>query len=128
MNKIQQGIAAAALGVVRSDDSGMLEGRYLFPKDFVGFAGHFPEHPILPALVEILLVVALVGEQAGCRQQLLAVVDAKFQVPVRPEQEILVRCRPRRIKGKLLYDAKLTVQGLTTASLLLELATAAEVS
>lgn len=126
MNKIRQGIAAAALGSVSMDESGTMEGRYLFPEHFVGFAGHFPGHPILPAIVEILTVLALVGEGRGCQQQLVAVADAKFLVPVRPEQEILVRCQPRLIKGKLLHDAQLTVNGATTASLLLELASDSE--
>jgi 3-hydroxyacyl-[acyl-carrier-protein] dehydratase len=122
MNKIRQGIAAAALGAVTTDDNGTLEGRYLFPENFSGFAGHFPGHPILPAIVEIMLVVALVGAASGCPQRLVAVEDAKFLSPVSPDQEILVRCRPRLLKGKLLYDAQLTVAGTTTASLLLELA------
>ena len=122
MNKMRQGIAAASLDAVTTDDSGTLYGRYLFPKDFVGFAGHFPGHPILPAIVEIMTVVALVGAASGCRQCLVAVEDAKFLSPVSPDQEILVRCRPRLIKGKLLHDAQLTVAGTTTASLLIELA------
>jgi 3-hydroxyacyl-[acyl-carrier-protein] dehydratase len=126
MNKILQEISAASLGVVTTDDSGMLEGRYLFPERFAGFAGHFPEHPILPAIVEILTVVSLVGVQIGHRQRLVAVVDAKFLKPVRPNQELMVRCQPRTVKGKLLYDAQLTVGGATAASLLLELACAEE--
>jgi 3-hydroxyacyl-[acyl-carrier-protein] dehydratase len=121
MNKIRQGIAAAALDAVSTDDSGTLHGRYRFPKDFVGFAGHFPGHPILPAIVEIMTVVALVGAASSCPQRLVAVEDAKFLSPVAPEQEILVRCRPRLHKGKLLHDAQLTVNGTTTASLLIEL-------
>lgn len=122
MNKLRQGIAAAALDAVSTDDSGTLHGRYLFPQDFVGFAGHFPGHPILPAIVEIMTVVVLVGAASGCPHRLVAVEDAKFLSPVSPDQEILVRCRPRLLKGKLLHDAQLTVAGRTTASLLIELA------
>ena len=69
-----------------------------------------------------MTVAALVGEGAGCRQRLVAVEDAKFLSPVRPDQELLVRCRPRMIKGKLLYDAQLTVGERAAATLLLELA------
>jgi 3-hydroxyacyl-[acyl-carrier-protein] dehydratase len=122
MNKIMQGIAAASLGAVTADADGMLEGRYRFSADFAGFAGHFPGHPILPAIVEIMLVAALVGEQSGCRQRLVAVEDAKFLNPAGPDQELLVRCRPRTVKGKLLYDAQLSVGETTTATMLVELA------
>ena len=122
MNKILQGIAAASLGAARTDETGTLEGRYLFAEGFAGFAGHFPDYPILPAVVEILTAVVLVGEGAGRRQRLVAVEDAKFLSPVRPDQELLVRCRQRTVKGKLLHDAQLTVGGTVAASLLLELA------
>jgi 3-hydroxyacyl-[acyl-carrier-protein] dehydratase len=121
MNRIMQEIAAASLGAVTTDETGSFQGSYLFPDRFAGFAGHFPEHPILPAIVEILAAVSLVGTHAGCRQRLVAVEDAKFLVPVRPGQELLVRCRPRTVRGKLLYDAQLSVAGATSASLLLEL-------
>lgn len=122
MNEIMQGISAAALGKVTVDDTGTMEGRYCFPDSFAGFAGHFPGHLILPAIVEILTVVSLVGTQAGSRQRLVAVDDAKFINPVHPGQELLVRCCPRTVRGKLLYDARLTVGDTTTATLLLELA------
>jgi 3-hydroxyacyl-[acyl-carrier-protein] dehydratase len=129
MNKILQGIAAAKRGTVAANSGETLEGRYCFGDDFAGFAGHFPGHPILPAIVEILTVVSLVGEQTGCRQRLVAVEDARFLNPVQPNQELLVRCRQRTIKGKLLYDAELTVgETTTTATLLIELAATGEES
>jgi len=122
MNRIEQEIAQAALCAVSTDETGGFQGRYLFPESFCGFAGHFPGHPILPAIVEVMTAVSLVAQQSGCRQRLVGVEDAKFLVPVRPNQEILVRCRTRSVRGKLLYDAQLSVAGHTSATLLLELA------
>jgi 3-hydroxyacyl-[acyl-carrier-protein] dehydratase len=126
MNEILQGIAEAKLCAVTTDDSGTLEGHYLFTELFAGFGGHFPENPILPAIVEIMTVVSLVGEQKGNRQRLVAVEDAKFLNPVRPNQELLVRCRPRTVKGKLFYDAQLSVGDTATATLLLDLSCTGE--
>lgn len=122
MNKIVLGIAAASQGTATTDSSSMMEGRFVFADSFVGFDGHFPEHPILPAIVEIMTVVSLVSERSGCGQRLVSVEDAKFLTPVRPNQELLVQCRQRTIKGKLLYDAKLSVGEATTATMLLDLA------
>jgi 3-hydroxyacyl-[acyl-carrier-protein] dehydratase len=121
MNRIMQEIAAAALCGATTAEEGTLERTYLFPQQFAGFQGHFPEHPILPAIVEILTVVSLVSEQMGSRQRLSAVEDAKFLTPVRPEQELLVKCRPKLVKGKQLWDAQLSVAGVTTATMLLDL-------
>jgi 3-hydroxyacyl-[acyl-carrier-protein] dehydratase len=126
MNKILQQIAAASFGPVTENDAETLESRYLFPDHFAGFEGHFPEHPILPAIVEILTVVSQVSVHLGCRQRLTAVEDAKFLTPVRPNQELLVRSKQRTVKGKLLWDAQLSVAGITTATLLLALSGAEE--
>lgn len=121
MNEILQGIAAASLGGISAEADGTLAGRYLFPESFAGFAGHFPGYPILPAVVEILAVVRLVGEGSGRRQRLVAVEDAKFLHPVGPEQELLVRCRSRLVRGRELHEARLTVGEATAATLLLEM-------
>jgi 3-hydroxyacyl-[acyl-carrier-protein] dehydratase len=126
MNKILQGIAEAAQRAVTIDDAGVLEGHYCFTDSFIGFAGHFPGHPILPAIVEILVVVSLVIEYTGCRQRLVTVEDAKFLNPVQPNQKLTVHCRQRTIRGKLLYDAQLKVGETTTATMLIELTDAEE--
>lgn len=126
MNKILRGIAEAAQCAVSTDETGAIVGHYCFTDSFAGFAGHFPGHPILPAIVEILAVVSLVSEHTGCRQRLVTVEDAKFLNPVQPNQELIVHCRERTIKGKLLYDAQLKVGETTTATMLIELARAEE--
>jgi len=122
MNKISQGIAAASLCAATTDAAGTIEGRYLFEEGFAGFDGHFPGFPILPAIVEIMTVVTLVGDALGRRQRLVAVQDAKFLNPVRPGQELLVRCKTRTVQGRLYHDAQLSVGDTTAATLLLELA------
>lgn len=121
MNELVRGIAAASLGAPVKNAEGAIEARYRFAEEFAGFAGHFPGFPILPAIVEILTVVQLVGEVTGVPQRLASVEDAKFLNPVRPDQEILVRCRTRLVRGKELYDAALTVGEVTAATFLLDL-------
>ena len=69
-----------------------------------------------------MTVVTLVGDALGRRQRLVAVQDAKFLNPVRPGQELLVRCKTRTVQGRLYHDAQLSVGDTTAATLLLELA------
>lgn len=126
MNEIIKGIAAARLGAAASDAEGAAEGRYLFTEGFAGFAGHFPGFPILPAVVQLLTAVELVGETKGRRHRLVAVQDAKFLNPVFPGQELLVRCSEKTVRGKLLHDAQITVDGVPAATMLLDLAPAEE--
>jgi 3-hydroxyacyl-[acyl-carrier-protein] dehydratase len=122
MNRIAQETANARLGEIVGNADGSFEGRYLFPESFAGFDGHFPNFPILPAIVEIRAVVALVGEAEGVSQRLVAVQDAKFLNTVRPGEELTVTCRTRTVKGRGLYDARLTVGAVTVSTMLLDLA------
>lgn len=126
MNRIAQETAAARLGEIVGNADGGFEGRYLFPEGFAGFDGHFPNFPILPAIVEIGAVVALVGEAKGVPQRLVGVQDAKFLNTVHPGEELTVSCRTRSVQGRELYDARLTVGATTVSTMLLDLAPAGE--
>jgi len=122
MNKLKQGIMAAALDPICCDgESQSVTRSYRFTREFAGFSGHFPGNPILPAIVQLLTVVSLIEEHTGKVQQLLSVEDAKFLNPVLPDQEILVNCRQRTIGGKLLHEAKLRVDDKPAATFLLQM-------
>lgn len=121
MNEILQGIKGAALDAVTINESGSFTQHYRFDDRFVGFDGHFPNAPILPAIVQIMTVISLAGEESGCRQRLVSVEDAKFLVPIRPDQELLVECCRKIVRGKTLHDAKMSVARNTAARFLLEL-------
>lgn len=122
MNEIIKGIKAASLTAVTTDADGTGEGRFLFPEGFVGFAGHFPGFPILPAVVQVMAAIYVAGEAKGERQRLVALQEARFLNPVHPGQELVVGVRSRVVKGRELIDAKVTAAGTTAATLLLELA------
>lgn len=126
MNRIAQETVKARLGAIVGNADGSFEGRYLFPESFAGFDGHFPNFPILPAIVEIRAVVTLVGEAKGVNQRLVAVQDAKFLSTVRPGEEVTVSCRTRTVQGREFYDARLTVGAVTVSTMLLDLAPEAE--
>lgn len=62
---------------------------FCFPADFIGFAGHFPGQPILPAVLQICMV-RLFWSDVVAPVESLDVVSAKFLKPVLPEQKISV--------------------------------------
>ena len=121
MDELRKEIAAAAAGPLAADAAGAASRRYRFAPGFVGFSGHFPGDPILPAVAQLLTVVSLAEEQAGTRLRIAAVRAAKFLLPIRPNEEILVRCRVRSDGGERLHDAALDVAGRPAASVLLHL-------
>ena len=126
MNELLRGIAASAVDELTTVGPDQVARRYRFSDDFVGFAGHFPGHPILPAIVQLQCVVCLAGEHTGMPLRLAAVEDAKFLLPIGPDQEILVQYRLRPGAGKSLYDARLTVADQLAATFLVELVRAEE--
>lgn len=116
MNRLKQEIRAAAADTINAGDSQAVTCSYVFSDNFSGFAGHFPGKPVLPAIVQLLTVLSLVEEQTGTSQQLMAVEDAKFLQPVLPGQELRVQYRQKTVKDKVMYDARLSVAGITVAA------------
>jgi 3-hydroxyacyl-[acyl-carrier-protein] dehydratase len=109
MNKLKKEIIEAALGPIEAIAHDKAVRRYLFPQSFIGFAGHFPGYPVLPAYVQVLTAITVIEEWKGCPFQLASVERAKFHIELRPDQEITVQCREFETKGKTVIEANLTV-------------------
>ena len=77
-----------------------ITGKYLFKDDFIGFSGHFPGYPILPAVVQLIAAQCLIEEQKGHGLVLFSVQNAKFLKEIRPGDEISVRCSDIRFRGE----------------------------
>jgi 3-hydroxyacyl-[acyl-carrier-protein] dehydratase len=119
MNRLRKEIIEAVLGPVEPITPDKAIGRYIFPQSFIGFDGHFPGYPVLPAFVQVLTAVAAIEEWKGCPLQLASVERAKFHIELRPDQEITVQCREFEVKGKTVVEANLTVaEGLAAVFLL----------
>ena len=74
---------------VEEDVAPILEGVFVFPADFPGFTGHFPNEPVLPAVLQ-LMVVRLLAEKA-LKMELIAgeVQRVKFSGVIRPEEKVV---------------------------------------
>ena len=64
--------------------------------DFIGFDGHFPGYPVLPAMLQVLLGIIVSEELYGQKLTLQKLVKAKFMAQIRPEQTITVSCKITR--------------------------------
>jgi 3-hydroxyacyl-[acyl-carrier-protein] dehydratase len=93
MEGLNQAVRAAAVEAPHATGAGCAAGRYRFDPDFAGFSGHFPERPLLPAVVEIMAALQVAGEAWGDPgSDVLFVEKAKFLRPVAPGEEVEVRC------------------------------------
>ena len=122
MNALWRGIRASAAGDIERTGPGTVVRRYRFAPGFIGFSGHFPGNPILPAIVQVCAVVSLAEEECGKSLRLAAVRSAKFLSPIRPDEEVSIRYSLRGDSGEGICDATLSVAGKTSAVFQLRLA------
>ncbi len=86
------------------------------PADFPGFAGHFPDQPVLPAVLQ-LLAVRLLAEYL--LETPLAPVNAdrlKFKGMVGPDETVNLRVTMRDQSGPLKVEFSLDKAGAPIAS------------
>jgi 3-hydroxyacyl-[acyl-carrier-protein] dehydratase len=122
MSALRTGIAASAMETFAGTGAETGARRFRFGPGFIGFSGHFPGNPILPAIVQIRAAVSLAEEEGGKTLRLAAVRSAKFLAPIRPDEDVWIRVRRRVESGIVICDATLSVAGKTVAAFQLELA------
>lgn len=72
---------------------------YMLPATSLAFAGHFPERPVLPAVVQVLMAQMTVEEVVGKPLRLLNIAQAKFSAVLGPDMEIRVQVAQARKSG-----------------------------
>lgn len=115
MNKMRAAIQAVALTPPQvSEMAG--EQSFCFDQNFIGFAGHFPEYPILPAVLQVLLAQMLAEEVIGLPLTVLSLTRAKFVQQLRPGDPIDVRLSCRGKDESFHCSSELQVAGQRAAS------------
>jgi 3-hydroxyacyl-[acyl-carrier-protein] dehydratase len=120
MDKLKTAILLSATGPAKETEPGIFVKSYAFSPDFIGFSGHFPGYPVLPAFMQVLTALTMAEEVRGHAIKLISVIKAKFRSEIHPGREVVVRYRERIIKGETGIEATLTVADGPAASLLLK--------
>lgn len=119
MNTLKQEIIKSELEFPDRDQPDTVVKGYCFRPDFIGFSGHFPGYPILPALVQLQIGIILAEENEGRPLKLASVERAKFLLEIHPNQEVLAQCKRRLLKGKLGADVSIMLENSLASSILL---------
>lgn len=77
---------------VQATENGRLNASFVFPEDFTGFQGHFPNSKILPGVCQIQCVINMLERWKKRRVVLKEVVLVKFLSPVSPSEELMCAC------------------------------------
>jgi 3-hydroxyacyl-[acyl-carrier-protein] dehydratase len=116
-------IIASANSNIRTLEKGTgYETTFSFDKSFTGFQGHFPQEPVLPAFVQLLLGQCAVGMLNSRHCRLLRIQRAKFLKTIQPGQIVNVRWNEQAINEGLRCDFTLTVDNERAAVFTIELA------
>ena len=97
------------------------EQSFCFDQNFIGFAGHFPDYPILPAVLQVLLAQLLAEQVIGLPLAVISLTRAKFTQQLRPGDQIDVRLSCREMEGGWHCISELQVSGQRAASFTLKL-------
>lgn len=120
MSRLSREIAQAAVSPVEVDNEGGLSRVFRFSEDFLGFDGHFPGYPILPAVAQVLAAQLLAETSLQADMRLQAVENAKFLLQIRPAEDVTVRCRLRPRGENVQVDAKVHGEQGVAASFTLQ--------
>lgn len=95
-----------------ANDGNELTAWYRLTAHHPGFQGHFPNHPILPAVSHLALVQALIGDRWGGINGGRAI---KFYLQLTPGDKIEIRTRHLRsgeIRFRVLRNGALASKGI----------------
>lgn len=95
---------------------------FVFGDDFIGFDGHFPESPILPAMVQLMLGEVTAREAIGKPLTVISSARAKFVRQVIPGETLLATLGLTPGDETVKASVTLTVDGEIASSYALTMA------
>ncbi len=108
MSVLKEAIHRALIGPVETTSQGQIGAAFRFESSFIGFSGHFPGHPLLPAFVQVLLAVTTIEESKGLPVTITSLDNAKFQKEVHPGDTVTVQCNPLSESPLLSFRIRMT--------------------
>ena len=107
----------------RKTDRGWAK-EFVFPQSFLGFQGHFPNQPVLPAVVQIMIFRESIAGELNQNLKIVTMTRAKFLKVIKPET--LVTATAKETEGRFLCKCLLESEGERASSFNLTLAASTE--
>ena len=112
-SRIRRGIVESLCAWEDNDEA--VSARFLFGADFAGFAGHFPEVPILPAVCMVELARVAVEFATGKLLRLQSISQAKFTRLVFPDDPVDCHAKIERQTNEIDASVRLSSEGEAVA-------------
>jgi 3-hydroxyacyl-[acyl-carrier-protein] dehydratase len=115
-NTLNEALKGSAIGKIEpSDTPGWFVKSFCFGPEFLGFRGHFPGYPIVPAFVQVLMSLVCMEELKNVALEMSALDNAKFQRELKPGVVITVEWRELPDRPYLTFQVRIK-DGKETAS------------
>jgi len=120
MKNINDRIRACGVNPAQETQRGW-EKTYIFPSDFLGFQGHFPENPILPAVIQIMMAREAIAEQMGPEYDVTKLSRAKYMKVITPGIPVTVIWTIKEQPDSITCNCILETEGSPAGKLILTL-------
>ena len=91
MNRFEKETTAYMSSLVRTEADSLI-AHFIFPPEYIGFAGHFPGRPVLPGICYIKAVIIMYQAWRKTEVHLKEIIVAKFFLPVSPDETLRLEC------------------------------------
>ena len=114
MKNMNDEIRACAIKPVQKTERGW-EKTYVFPSDFLGFQGHFPGNPILPAVIQLMMGRQAITERMGRECDIVKVTRAKYMKVITPGIPVTVILTIKEQEDACICKCILEIEGKPTS-------------
>jgi 3-hydroxyacyl-[acyl-carrier-protein] dehydratase len=125
MNTLTKNIQMCCRQPAQKTDRGW-EKEYIFPQSFLGFQGHFPGRPILPAVVQVMIFRESIAEKLNQNLVIATMTRAKFLKVINPETPVTAIWTLKETEGQFLCKCLLESEGERASSFNLTLIVSTE--
>ena len=94
---------------------------YVFPPTFPGFQGHFPQNPILPAIIQLMTVRESIAEHLGRDLLIVKITRAKFHKIITPDIHVTVVWTLREQEDAFICRSILETEGNPASNFIMTL-------
>ncbi|MBW1776649.1 MAG: hypothetical protein JRI76_04975 [Deltaproteobacteria bacterium] len=115
MHPLEEAIAACR-EVLRVEPGVFVSARFFFDSRFIGFSGHFPGYPLLPAFVQIAGAARLIRDTMGLKGLDGILEKAKFLMEIHPGKTIRMDCTRLPETGEERWKVEIRAQEALAAA------------
>jgi 3-hydroxyacyl-[acyl-carrier-protein] dehydratase len=115
MNKIVEEIHRSGPEPAQQTERGWMR-TFIFGPSFLGFQGHFPGQPVLPAVVQIMILRESIIQQLQRELDIAQIARAKFLKVILPNTTLVANWTIKELDGKYHCECFLDAEGRRASS------------